>query len=105
MTGVPFILHGRPGVNELRETPIRAGSVEGAQTLSMILAGSLVAALAARLRPTAIITAALVGVAAICGLPSIVPNVLGLLFVADRGSETAALGAASGTDRTLASPG
>lgn len=72
---VPFL------VNELHETPIWAGPIEGAQTLSMILAGSLVAALATRLRPTSIITAALVGVAIVCGLLSIVPNVLGLMIV------------------------
>jgi MFS family permease len=72
---VPFL------VNELHETPIWAGPIEGAQTLSMILAGSLVAALATRLRPTSIITGALVGVAVICGLLSIVPNVLGLMAV------------------------
>ncbi|MBI3751329.1 MAG: MFS transporter [Chloroflexi bacterium] len=72
---VPFL------VNELHETPIWAGPIEGAQTLSMILAGSLVAALAARLRPTSIITGSLVGVAVACWLLAIVPNVLGLMVV------------------------
>jgi MFS transporter, DHA3 family, macrolide efflux protein len=72
---VPFL------INELHETPVWAGPIEGAQTLSMILAGSLVAALATRLKPTSIITAALAGVAVVCGLLSIVPNVLGLMAV------------------------
>jgi MFS family permease len=72
---VPFL------VNVLHETPVWAGPLEGAQTLSMILAGGVVAALATRLQPTTIVTMTLAGVAIMVGLLSIVPNVLGLFVV------------------------
>jgi MFS transporter, DHA3 family, macrolide efflux protein len=72
---VPFL------VNELHETPVWAGPLEGAQTLSLVLAGALVAALAARLRPSTIVTGCLFGVAVVIGGLSIVPNVAGAFVV------------------------
>jgi MFS family permease len=76
---VPFLL------NVLHETPAWSGPLEGAQTLSMILAGGLVAALASRLKATTILTASLVGVALVVGLFALAPNVwvlMVLLFAA-----------------------
>lgn len=72
---VPFL------VNVLHESTIWAGPLEAAQTVSMILAGGLVATLAARLRPSTIITGAMFGVSAIVALFSIVPNVLALMVL------------------------
>jgi len=68
-------------VNVLQVGTVWAGPLEGAQTLSMILAGGLVAALAARFRPTSIVTVGMAGVAAVVGCLAIVPNVWGLLVV------------------------
>jgi MFS family permease len=72
---VPFL------VNVLHESTIWAGPLEAAQTVSMILAGGLVATLATRLRPSTIITGAMVGVAVIVALFAVVPNVLGLMVL------------------------
>jgi MFS transporter, DHA3 family, macrolide efflux protein len=72
---VPFL------VNELHETPVWAGPLEAAQTLSMILAGATVAALAARLRPSTIVTGSLFGVAVVIGGLAAVPNVGGMFVV------------------------
>jgi MFS family permease len=72
---VPFL------VNELHETPVWAGPLEAAQTLSMILAGATVAALAARLRPATIVTGSLFGVALVIGGLAAVPNVGGMFVV------------------------
>jgi MFS family permease len=72
---VPFL------VNELHETPVWAGPLEAAQTLSMILAGGLVAVLASRLRASTIITISMFGVALVVGLFAVVPNVLGLFVL------------------------
>jgi MFS family permease len=72
---VPFL------VNVLAVSPVWAGPLEGAQTLSMILAGGLVAALAARFSPATIVTVCLAGTALIVGSLSIVPNLLGLFIV------------------------
>jgi MFS family permease len=72
---VPFL------VNVLHESTIWAGPLEAAQTLSMILAGGLVATLAGRLRPSTIITGSMFGVAVIVGLFSIVPNVVALMVL------------------------
>jgi MFS family permease len=68
-------------INELHETAIWAGPLEAAQTLSMVLAGGLVAALATRLRSTTIVTATLAGVAVVIFALSRVPNVAGLFVV------------------------
>ena len=72
---VPFL------VNVLAISPAWAGPLEGAQTLSMILAGGLVATLAARFSASRIMTFCLVGVAIVVGGLSIVPNLVGLFIV------------------------
>jgi MFS family permease len=72
---VPFL------INVLAVSPVWAGPLEAAQTLSMVLAGGLVAALAVRFAPSTIVTASLVGVAVIVGALAIVPNLLGLFVV------------------------
>jgi MFS family permease len=72
---VPFL------VNVLHETPAWAGPLEGAQTISMIAAGGLVAALATRLQATTILTASLVGVAVLVGLFAVAPNVWVLMVL------------------------
>lgn len=71
---VPFLL------NDLRVSAVWAGPLELAQTLSMILAGGLVAVLAARFAPSSIITISLAGIAVVVGGLALVPNV-GWLFV------------------------
>jgi MFS family permease len=55
-------------VNVLDVSPVWLGLVEVAQSASMILAAGLVAVLAARLRPTTIVTAGIFGVAILIGL-------------------------------------
>jgi MFS family permease len=70
-------------IRELQVPATWLGAVDGAQTLSMILAAGLVAALAARLRPTTLIVIGLAGVAAFVGLIAGVTNVwqvVALLF-------------------------
>ncbi len=60
------------------------GAVDGAQTASMIMAAALVAAIAARVRPTHIVVIGLAGIAVFVGLVSGVTNVwqvIALLFV------------------------
>jgi MFS family permease len=71
---VPFLL------NDLRVSAVWAGPLEVAQTLSMILAGALVAVLAARFAPSSIITVSLAAIAVVVGGLALVPNV-GWLFV------------------------
>ena len=72
---VPFL------VNVLHESQAWAGPLEVSQTLSMILAGGFVAALAKRLSPTTILPAAMFGVAIVVGLFSVVPNVWALMVL------------------------
>jgi MFS family permease len=72
---IPFL------INELGASSVWAGPLEAAQTLSMILAGGLVAALAARLAPTSILAGAMVGVAVVVGSLALVPNVYVLMAV------------------------
>ncbi|MFI5292792.1 MAG: MFS transporter [Candidatus Limnocylindrales bacterium] len=55
-------------VNVLDVSPVWLGLVDVAQSASMILAAGLVAVLAARLRPTTIVTAGIFGVAILIGL-------------------------------------
>ena len=55
-------------VNVLHESPVWFGPLEGAQTLSMVLAAGLVGVLAARLRPTTIVVVGSLGVGVIIGL-------------------------------------
>jgi MFS family permease len=72
---VPFLL------NDLRVSSVWAGPLEAAQTLSMVLAGGLVATLAVRFTPSTILTGALAGVAVVVAALAIVPNVWGLFVV------------------------
>jgi hypothetical protein len=71
---VPFL------VNVLQVSPVWAGPLEGAQTVSLVLAGGLVATIAARRSSTSIVSVSLAGVAAVVACLSIVPNV-GWAFV------------------------
>ena len=90
LTGVAMAMLGLGGVNvlfvpflvdELAVSPVWAGPLEGAQTLSMILAGGLVATLAGRFSPDRIVTFGMIGVAVVVGGLAIVPNLLGLFIV------------------------
>ena len=70
-------------VDVLGVSPVWLGAVDVAQSASMILAAGIVAALAARLRPTAIITVAIIGAGVLVGLTGAVTEiwqVLVLLF-------------------------
>jgi MFS family permease len=66
---IPFL------INELGASPVWAGPLEAAQTLSMVLAGAVVAGLASRIAPTRILSGALVGVAVVVGALAFVPNI------------------------------
>jgi len=71
-------------VRVLEVSPVWLGAVDLAQSASMILSASLVGVLAARLRPTAIVTCCLIGVGvlvALVGQATSVFHVLGLLFL------------------------
>ncbi len=71
-------------IRDLQVPATWLGAVDGAQTLSMILAAGLVATIATRLRPTMIIVVGLAGIAAFIGLVAGVTNVwqvVGLLFL------------------------
>lgn len=72
---VPFV------IDVLVESAAWLGPVEAAQTLSMILAAGLVATLAARLSPPAMMVGGLVGVGVAITLISATPNVLVLIAV------------------------
>ena len=72
---VPFL------INVLGESAAWTGPLEAAQTLSMVLAGGIVGALAARMAAQSIVVGSLVGVGALIAALSVVPNVLGLLVV------------------------
>ena len=72
---IPFL------VNVLGASPVWAGPLEASQTVSMILAGGVVAALATRLAPTTILAGALAGVAVVVGALAFVPNVWVLMVV------------------------
>ena len=70
-------------IRDLQVPATWLGAVDGAQTLSMILAAGLVAALATRLRPTTLIVIGLAGIAVFIGLTAGVTNVwqvVALLF-------------------------
>ncbi|NPA91067.1 MAG: MFS transporter [Chloroflexi bacterium] len=74
---VPFLL------NDLHVSPTWFSAVQGAQSASMILSGALVATLAARVKPTRIVTFALMGIGLGIGAISQVHSiwqVLGILF-------------------------
>ena len=72
---VPFL------INVLGESAAWTGPLEAAQTLSMVLAGGIVGALAARMAAQSIVVGGLVGVGALIAALSVVPNVLGFLVV------------------------
>jgi MFS family permease len=72
---VPFL------INTLHESAAWAGPIQAAQTASMILAGALVATLAARLSSQRIITIAMVAIAALCFGLAVAPNVQALLIL------------------------
>ena len=72
---VPFL------VRDLGASPAWAGPLEGAQTVAMILAGGLLAGLAARLRAPTLFTAGLVGLGVCVLALSITPGPWALLVV------------------------
>lgn len=74
---VPFL------INDLQVPTSWFGALQAAQTVGMILSGSLVAVIATRLRPTMMVAVALIGLGAGVGLMAVVGNVwwlIGLLF-------------------------
>jgi MFS family permease len=76
---VPFL------VNVLHETTAWAGPIEGAQTLSMVLAAGLIGTISARFSAQSMIVGAIGGVGVLIVLLSVTPNVwflLVLLFLA-----------------------
>jgi MFS family permease len=76
---VPFL------VDVLHATPAWAGPIEGAQTLSMVLAAGLIGTIAARLSPQAMIVGAIGGISILILSLSVAPSVwflLVLLFLA-----------------------
>jgi MFS family permease len=72
---VPFL------INTLHESAAWAGPIQAAQTASMILAGGLVATLAARMSSQRIVTVAMVAVAGLCFGLAAAPNVYALLVL------------------------
>lgn len=72
---VPFV------IDELSLSETWFGALEAAQVASMVLAGTLVALLATRFRPTRIITVALFGTGAIVGSMAVVSNIWHLIAV------------------------
>ena len=73
---VPFV------VNTLQASPIWIGPIEGAQTLSLIVAGGLVAVLARRLSGQSIVVAGLAGVGVLIAVLYATPSVYFLLLMA-----------------------
>jgi MFS family permease len=72
---IPFL------VNDLGASPAWAGPLEGAQTLSMILAGGLMAGLAARFSIPRLFVGGIAGLAVCVGLLSVAPGPWALLIV------------------------
>jgi MFS family permease len=72
---VPFL------IDVLHESAAWAGPLEAAQTLSMILASGLVAGLATRTSPQAIVVGSLIGVGVSISLLSVVPGAPALLLI------------------------
>ena len=72
---VPFV------VDDLMLSEAFFGLLEGAQVVGMVLAGSLVAILAARLRPGALVSLGLVGVGIVIGLLSLPDQVWQLVII------------------------
>lgn len=72
---VPFL------IDVLHESPAWAGPLEGAQTLSMVLASGLVAGLATRATPQSILVGSLVGIGATIALLSAAPGAPAVLLI------------------------
>lgn len=72
---IPFL------VDDLGASPIWAGPLDGAQTVSMVISGALLAGLAARVSVPRLFTGGLLGLAACIALLSIVPGPLALFAV------------------------
>lgn len=72
---VPFL------VRDLGGSPAWAGPMEAAQTTSMVIAGALMAVLAARLRPQAILVGSLVGIGVCIALLGASPTPLAMLVI------------------------
>jgi MFS transporter, DHA3 family, macrolide efflux protein len=72
---IPFL------VDDLGASPAWVGALEGAQTVSMIIAGALVAGLAARISVPRLFVGGIVGLAACVGLLAIVPGPWALLVI------------------------
>lgn len=72
---VPFL------IDVLRESAAWAGPLEAAQTLSMVLAGGLVATLAARMSPQSIVVGSLLGIGATIALLSAAPGAPAVLVI------------------------
>jgi MFS family permease len=72
---VPFV------VNDLRIPETWFAALEGSQTLSMVLSGTLVAALAARFKPTNIVSVGLGLLGISIGMISIASGVWGLMLI------------------------
>ncbi len=68
-------------VNVLEVSPVWLGAVEIAQSASMILSAGLVAMLAARLRPTTIVTVGIVAIAVSIGLVGATTDILQVLLL------------------------
>jgi MFS family permease len=72
---IPFL------VNDLGASPAWAGPLEAAQTISMIVAGALVASVASRVSVPRLFVGGIVGLSACVGLMSLVPGPWALLLV------------------------
>jgi MFS family permease len=72
---IPFL------VNDLGASPVWAGPLEGAQTLSMILAGGLMGGLATRFSIPRLFVGGIAGLAVCVGLLSIAPGPWALLLI------------------------
>jgi MFS family permease len=68
-------------VDVLQVNPVWLGAIELAQSVSMILAAGLVAVLAARLRPTTIISVALIAAGVLVGLTGAATSVLHVVLL------------------------
>ena len=72
---IPFL------VNDLNASPVWAGPLEGAQTLSMVLAGGLMGGLATRFSIPRLFVGGIAGLAVCVGLLSIAPGPWALLLI------------------------
>jgi len=72
---IPFL------VNTLGASPVWSGPLEASQTLSMVLAGGIVAGLATRVAATTMLAGSLAALAVVVGALGLVPNVWVLMLV------------------------